>query len=99
VACRIGVGRADFLVLAALPTFSLDLYFRLGLDLVLSQHILHVPIDEAPPAHIGADQRGIDVHHFGCGDVRLQAGVDRALEDFAEPLFAPARWRTRVRLE
>jgi hypothetical protein len=37
--CRIGVGRADFLVLAALPTFSLDLYFRLGLDLVLALNL------------------------------------------------------------
>jgi hypothetical protein len=49
-----------------------------------------VPFNQAIPAYIGADQRGINVHNLGRRDLRRQASRDRALEDTAEPLFAPA---------
>jgi hypothetical protein len=74
-------------VLAALAAVSLGLYF--SLSPILAQHILHMTLNEAVPAHIGADQRGIDVHHFGRGNLRLQAGLNRSFEDFVEAMFAP----------
>jgi hypothetical protein len=86
--CCVGIGRADLLVLTALAAFSLGLQILLGL--VLAQHVLNVTLDQAAPAHIGADQRGIDVHNLSRGDLRLQAGLDRTLEDSPEPLFTPA---------
>jgi hypothetical protein len=39
---------------------------------------------------LATDQRGVDVHILGRGDLRRQAGLNRALEDVAKPLFAPA---------
>jgi hypothetical protein len=47
-------------------------------------------LNKAVPAHVGADQRGIDVHDLSRGDLRLRRGLDGAFEDFAEPLLAPA---------
>jgi hypothetical protein len=79
--CGVGIGCADLRVLAALPSFFLVLY------------LLHLPdmtLYKAVPAHVGADQRCVDVHDLSCGDFRVQVGLHGALEDFAEPLFAPA---------
>src|SRR5262249_48206220 len=91
--CCIGIGRAKLLVLSTLPAFSLDLRSLLGL--VLAQHILHVPLREAIPAHIGTDERGDDMHNLGRGDLRRQAGLNRALEDLADPIFSPALAESR----
>jgi hypothetical protein len=55
-----------------------------------SARLLDVPLNQALPAHIGADQRGINVYNLCGRDLRLQASLDRALEDSAEPLLAPA---------
>ena len=68
------------------PLFSVS-YFLLVL--VLAQHILDMPLDKTIPAHIGTDQRGINVHNLTCNDLRLQAGLNRTFEDFTEPLVAP----------
>ena len=86
--CCIRIGRTKLLVFSALPAFSLDLRSLVGL--VLAQHIFHVPLGEAIPAPIGTNERGVDMHNLGPGDLRRQAGLNRALEDLAEPLFAPA---------
>src|SRR6185437_14006667 len=85
--CGIGIGRADFLVFAGLPAASLGLDFLVSS--ILAQHILHMMLDQTVPAHIGADQRSIDVHDFRRGDLRLQAVLDRSFEDFTEALLAP----------
>ncbi|MGY4183079.1 hypothetical protein ACVIHH_008370 [Bradyrhizobium sp. USDA 4518] len=83
----IGIGRADLLVLAALPGLSLNLAFITAL--IFAQYIHHMLLGEAIPTHVGADQRRIDMDYLCCDDFGLQAGLDRALEDPAEPLFAP----------
>ena len=49
-----------------------------------------MPNRQALPAHVGADQRGIDVDDLALGDLRLDAGLDGPLEDLAEALGAPA---------
>src|SRR5579859_1655881 len=46
-------------------------------------------LNQTVPAHIGSDQRSIDVHDLSRGDPRLQAGLDRSFEDPTEALFAP----------
>lgn len=91
--CRIRIGGANLLVLAALPALSLEFAFILAL--ILAQHIHHMLLGEAVPTHVGADQRRIDVNHFRCCDLGLQAGLDRAFEDPTESLFAPALADTR----
>jgi hypothetical protein len=58
--------------------------------LILAQHIIHVPFGEAVPAHIGADQRRIDVHNLRRGNLRPQASCDCTLEDLTKTLLAPA---------
>jgi len=57
---------------------------------VLAEHIRQGPLNQALPADVGADQRGIDVDHFGGRDLRLEARRRRALEDHSKPLLAPA---------
>lgn len=68
------------------PSLILTFIFAL----IFAQHIHHKLLGEAVPTHVGADQRRIDVNHFGCCDLGLQAGLDRAFEDPTESLFAPA---------
>jgi hypothetical protein len=50
----------------------------------------HVPFDKTVPAHVGADERSIDVDDLGGDDLRLETGLDRPLEDVAEPIGAPS---------
>jgi hypothetical protein len=84
---RIGIGRADLLVLAGLPARLLPLI--LGRR-VLPVDRLHVPDREAFPAHIGPDQRCIDVDHLALGDPGRNAGLHGPLKNATEALGAPA---------
>ena len=84
--CRVGIGGADLLVLSGLARVSC----RLLVVRVGRRHCLDVAGDQALPADVGADQRGIDVDDVGLRDPRLKAGAYRALEDPAEALGAPA---------
>lgn len=49
-----------------------------------------MPLAQALPGDVGADQRGVDVHHVAFGDPGLGTGPHRTGEDPAEQLRAPA---------
>ena len=57
---------------------------------ILVEHLVDVPFDETVPTHVGADERSIDVDDLGGGDLRLETGLDRPLEDLTEALGAPS---------
>lgn len=84
--CRIGISRADLLILAALPALSLSLAFILAL-LSTSTTCCSVRPSQLTLARI-SDASSAD--HLRGGDLGLQTGLDRAFEDPTEPLFAPA---------
>src|SRR5262249_54900908 len=86
--CRVRIGRAHLLVFAGLTAFPLG--FNVIFALALAQPIYDMTLNQAIPADMAADERRIDVYHFGRGNLCLQAGCDRALEDLSESIFAPA---------
>ena len=62
------------------------------------RHGLDVADDQALPADVGADQRGVDMHDLALGDPRLEAGRT-VRSKIRRKRSAPQRWRMRVRLE
>lgn len=62
---------------------------RLGRAVRHLDHI-RVPSRDRLPAHIGAHQGTVDVHHFALSNAGRDAGLDGAREDASEPLRAPA---------
>ena len=84
---RIRIRPAHLLVLAALSTLLLR--FDPFLVPVLRHHLVSVTLHQALPAHIGADQRRVDVHHLGRGNLRFQTHRHRRLKDPPEPRLTP----------
>ncbi len=91
----VGIGDADLLVFAALAGSALG-RFRLDVPVLVGDR-LDVTDGKALPADVGADQRGVHMHHLALGDPGLHAVLDRALEDAAEPVGAPALANARQR--
>lgn len=58
--------------------------------LVLRLHGLDPAPCQGVPAHVSADERGIDMNHLAGGDPGLDTSPDAALEDAPEALCTPA---------
>ena len=86
---RVRIGPAHLPGLAAPPT-SLRPGLNLPINGVRRHHIIRMTLDKALPAGIGAYEGGIDVHYLGRGDLRIQTGRDRTLENPPEPCLAQA---------
>ena len=91
----VSIGHAGLLRLPAQPAIKADIFAgrRRG-----HEHFVEMLLDQAVPAHVGTDEGRIDVDHITDGQLGLEAGGDRSLEDLAEPI-GPQRRRILVRLE
>jgi len=89
----IRISEAHLLGLAALASYPFDVDLIFGP--VLAKDFAGVALDQALPAHVGPNERSVDVHDLCCRDLRFQAGLDRAFEDPAEPSVSPTLANTR----
>lgn len=101
---RIRIRQADLLVFARLLAVPLGLELcRFGRDrssirlvsLILRQHRINVLHAQALPCNVGADQRGIDMHHFALGDPSSHAAPYRAGKHLPEQIGAPTLTNAR----
>jgi hypothetical protein len=80
---RVRIGRADFLVFAALPILPFELGWICGRDIGDVAHC------QGFPTHIRPDERSIDMNNLTGPDSGLDACTHRSLKEPAEALGAP----------
>ena len=90
------IGQAHFLVLTALSTLLLRL--DLVVAAVFGQHLSDMTFDQVFPDDVATDQRSVDVHDVGRGDLCVCAALHSAAK-ISRTRLSPQRWRMRVRLD